>query len=135
MSDIFCNAFTPRGVRVRIGKGNMNKADLIERISQELGGRQEATTAIEVIVDAILREVADGGSVGITGFGTFERIDRAPRTGRNPRTGAPVPIDATSAPRFRPGTYFKRIVTDPSALPSDGMAGVRVGNGADGDVS
>ncbi len=109
----------------------MNKADLIERISRELGGRQEATVAIEVIVDAILREVASGGSVGITGFGTFERIDRAPRTGRNPRTGAAVPIDATSAPRFRPGTYFKRVVTDPSVLPAQGLAGVRVGNGAD----
>lgn len=109
----------------------MNKADLIERISRELGGRQEATRAIEVIVDAILREVASGGSVGITGFGTFERIDRAPRTGRNPRTGAAVPIEATSAPRFRPGTYFKRVVTDPSVLPVQGLAGVRVGNGVE----
>ena len=44
------------------GEANMNKADLIERISRELGGRQEATTAIEVIVDAILREVSSGGS-------------------------------------------------------------------------
>lgn len=109
----------------------MNKADLIERIAQELGGRAEATTAIEVVVDAILREIAAGGSVGITGFGTFERIDRAPRTGRNPRTGDPVPIDATSAPRFRPGTYFKKVVSDPSELPGDGLAGVRVGNGVD----
>lgn len=109
----------------------MNKADLIEKIAQELGGRQEATTAIEVVVDAILREVASGGSVGITGFGTFERIDRAPRTGRNPRTGAPVPIEATSAPRFRPGTYFKRVVTDPNVLPATGLAGVRVGNGVE----
>ncbi|MGC1207685.1 MAG: HU family DNA-binding protein [Ornithinimicrobium sp.] len=109
----------------------MNKADLIEKIAPELGGRQEATTAIEVVVDAILREVAAGGTVGITGFGTFERIDRAPRTGRNPRTGAAVPIEATSAPRFRPGTYFKRVVTDPSILPVQGLAGVRVGNGVE----
>ncbi len=109
----------------------MNKADLIERISQELGGRAEATTAIEVIVDTILREVAAGGSVGITGFGTFERIDRAPRTGRNPRTGEPVPIDATSAPRFRPGTYFKHVVSNPGDLPHRGLAGVRAGSGGD----
>ncbi|MGB5953686.1 MAG: HU family DNA-binding protein [Ornithinimicrobium sp.] len=107
----------------------MNKADLIEQIAPSVGGRSSATNAIEVIVDAILREVANGGSVGITGFGTFERIDRAPRTGRNPRTGAPVPIEATSAPRFRPGTYFKNVVNDPSELPSDSLAGVRTGNG------
>ncbi|MGB3186793.1 MAG: HU family DNA-binding protein [Ornithinimicrobium sp.] len=107
----------------------MNKADLIERVAPSLGGRANATKAIEVIVDAILREVAEGGSVGITGFGTFERIDRAPRTGRNPRTGAPVPIEATSAPRFRPGTYFKNVVNDASELPTEGLAGVRAGNG------
>ncbi|HKJ12279.1 MAG TPA: HU family DNA-binding protein [Ornithinimicrobium sp.] len=103
----------------------MNKADLVERIAPELGGRAEATKAIEVVVDAILREVAAGGTVGVTGFGTFEKIDRAPRTGRNPRTGSPVPIEATSAPRFRPGTYFKKVVSDPGALPTEGLAGVR----------
>lgn len=107
----------------------MNKADLVERVAPSLGGRTNATNAIEVIVDAILREVATGGSVGVTGFGTFERIDRAPRTGRNPRTGAPVPIDATSAPRFRPGTYFKNVVNNPAELPAEGLAGVRTGNG------
>ncbi|MGB7447636.1 MAG: HU family DNA-binding protein [Ornithinimicrobium sp.] len=109
----------------------MNKADLVERIAPELGGRAEATKAIEVIVDAILREVAAGGTVGVTGFGTFEKIDRAPRTGRNPRTGSPVPIEATCAPRFRPGTYFKKVVGEPGELPQDGLAGVRVGKNDD----
>jgi DNA-binding protein HU-beta len=113
----------------------MNKADLVERIAPELGGRAEATKAIEVIVDAILREVAAGGTVGVTGFGTFEKIDRAPRTGRTPRTGTPVPIEATCAPRFRPGTYFKKVVSDPGELPEEGLAGVRVGKSDDDLVS
>lgn len=106
----------------------MNKAELIEALAPRLGGRQLAAMAVEALVDAVLREVAAGGTVGITGFGTFEKVDRAPRTGRNPHTGAPVPIAATSSPRFRPGAYFKEVVADPDRLPTDGLAGVRVGS-------
>ena len=105
----------------------MNKADLIEALAPRLGGRSQAALAVESIVDIVLRQVAAGESVGVTGFGVFERVDRAARTGRNPRTGEAVPIGATSTPRFRPAAYFKDIVADPSALPADGLAGVRVG--------
>lgn len=108
----------------------MNKADLINHLSTQLGGRRAATVAVEALVDAVIREVAAGGSVGITGFGTFERADRAPRTGRNPRTGELVPIAGTSTARFRPGTQFKAIVADPDLLPAEGMAGGRAPAGS-----
>lgn len=103
----------------------MNKAELIERLSHRLGGRREATQAVEGLVDVIIREVTGGGTVSITGFGTFEAAERAPRTGRNPRTGEQVPIPGTHAPRFRPGTYFKDVVSDPELLPAEGLAGGR----------
>lgn len=103
----------------------MNKAELIDRLSTRLGSRREATLAVEALVDVVIREVAAGGSVGITGFGTFERAERAPRTGRNPRTGESVPIAGTKSPRFRPGTYFRAVVADPDELPRDGFAGGR----------
>ncbi|WP_298887891.1 HU family DNA-binding protein [uncultured Serinicoccus sp.] len=103
----------------------MNKADLIEALAPRLGGRAAATAAVEALVDVVLREVASGGSVAITGFGTFERVQRAPRTGRNPRTGERVPIARTTTPRFRPGSYFKDVVADPAGLPAEGSAGVR----------
>lgn len=106
----------------------MNKSELIEALAARLGGRAQAAAAVEAVVDVVLREVAAGRSVGITGFGTFEKVERAPRTGRNPRTGEPVPIAGTSTPRFRPGAYFKDVVADPSALPSQGLAGARVGS-------
>lgn len=106
----------------------MNKSELIEVLSSRLGGRAQAAAAVEALVDVVLREVAAGRSVGITGFGTFEKVDRAPRTGRNPRTGEAVPIAGTSTPRFRPGAYFKDVVADPSALPAQGLAGARVGS-------
>lgn len=113
----------------------MNKADLIDALSERLGSRHDATLAVEGLVDIVIREVTAGGSVGITGFGTFERTDRAPRTGRNPRTGESVPIAGTSSPRFRPGTYFKRVVADPSGLPAEGLAGGRAPAGGAGASS
>jgi DNA-binding protein HU-beta len=106
----------------------VNKSELIEALAPRLGGRTQAAAAVEAMVDVVLREVAAGGAVGITGFGTFEKVDRAPRTGRNPRTGEPVPIAGTSSPRFRPGAYFKDVVADPSMLPAQGLAGARVGS-------
>src|SRR5690606_18335325 len=87
--------------------------------------------AVESVVDAVLRQVAAGGSVAITGFGTFEPVDRAPRTGRNPHTGDPVPIPAARVPRFRPGSYFRAVVAEPSELPAEGLAGARVGSSDD----
>ncbi|RIK15629.1 MAG: hypothetical protein DCC50_07495 [Acidobacteria bacterium] len=105
----------------------MNKNDLVEALAPRLGGRASAALAVEALVDVVLREVAAGGQVGITGFGTFEAVERAPRTGRNPHTGQAVPIAATRRPRFRPGSYFTAVVADPDQLPATGLAGARVG--------
>ena len=109
----------------------MNKNELIDALAPRLGGRAAAALAVESVVDAVLRQVAAGGSVAITGFGTFEPVDRAPRTGRNPHTGDPVPIPAARVPRFRPGGYFRTVVADPRALPEEGLAGARVGSSDD----
>src|SRR5947208_2326647 len=57
------------------------------------------------------RAGAAGEKVALTGFGVFEKVDRAARTGRNPRTGAAVKIKKTSVPKFRPGTQFKGVVS------------------------
>ena len=103
----------------------MNKADLVDRLEERLGSKRAALEAVEAVVDVIIREVAAGNKVGITGFGTFERVDRATRTGRNPRTGEAVHIDATAVPKFTPGTNFKVVTADPDKLPRTGNAGGR----------
>lgn len=103
----------------------MNKADLITAIEGRLGGRKAATDAVDAVLDVIIREVAKGNKVGITGFGTFEKVARAARTGRNPRTGATVPIKKTAVPKFKPGTGFKAVVAKPSSLPKTGNAAGR----------
>ena len=95
----------------------MNKADLVKELEKRLGSRRAAHDALEAVLDTIVREVVRGGKVSITGFGTFDRVERAARTGRNPHTGTSVRIPKAKAPRFRAGTSFKSYVKKPSSLP------------------
>ena len=95
----------------------MNKAELVVALEDKLGGKKAASDALDAVLDAIIREVAKGGKVAITGFGTVQKVARAARTGRNPRTGDAVRIKKTTVPRFRPGTSFKGYVADPRSLP------------------
>ena len=100
----------------------MNKADLIDNVSDRLGHSKKDVTDI---VDAFLHEtkkaVAKGNKVAVSGFGVFESTARKARIGRNPRTGEAVKIKATKLPKFRPGAEFKGVVSgakklaDPSA--------------------
>lgn len=101
----------------------MNKAELIAAVESRLGSKKAASDALEAIFDAIIREVAKGGKVGITGFGTFEGAARAARTGRNPRTGQTVRIKKTTVPKFKAGTAFKTYVADPRKLADGTPAG------------
>ena len=107
----------------------MTKNELIKILEAKLGSRRAAIDALEAVVDTIIREVAKGGKVGITGFGTFEKVARAARTGRNPRTGQMVRIRKTSVPKFRAGTQFKEYVAAPSKLPKSGLVGQRASAG------
>ena len=103
----------------------MNKGELIEALEHRLGGKKAAAAAVEGLLDVIIREVAKGKKVGITGFGTFERVARAARIGRNPRTGASVKIKKTAVPKFKAGTKFRTVVADPKQLPKTAAAGAR----------
>jgi len=100
----------------------VNKTELIEVVSQRLGDRRAASEAVEAVVDAITRAVAKGEKVGITGFGVFEKVDRAARTARNPTTGAAVKLKKTSIPKFRPGQGFKDIVSGAKKVPAGSTA-------------
>jgi DNA-binding protein HU-beta len=88
----------------------MNKTELIEALSARLGDRKSAATALEAFVTEVQNAVTKGDKVAITGFGVFEKRERAARTARNPRTGEAVKVKKTSAPAFRPGTGFKELV-------------------------
>ena len=94
----------------------MNKAELIDSIAGRLGDKRAASEAVEAVIDTITRTVARGEKVAITGFGIFEKVDRAARMARNPATGAKVKVKKTSVPKFRPGTQLKAVVSGATKL-------------------
>ena len=95
----------------------MNKAQLIEALSERLGDKKTAGAAVDGLVDVIVRTVNGGEKVNITGFGVFEKRARAARTARNPRTGETVKVKKTNVPAFRAGTNFKEVISGAKKLP------------------
>lgn len=103
----------------------MNKAQLVEAIADKLGGRQNAADAVDAVLDAIVRSVVTGDRVSVTGFGSFEKVDRPARYARNPQTGERVRVKKTSVPRFRAGQGFKDLVSGSKKLPKGGEVSVK----------
>ncbi|MQA14140.1 MAG: HU family DNA-binding protein [Pseudonocardiaceae bacterium] len=95
----------------------MNKAELIDALTERLGNRKTAADAVDGLVDVVVRSVHKGDKVTITGFGVFEKRARAARMARNPRTGEAVRVKKTTVPAFRPGTTFKDVVSGAKKLP------------------
>ena len=86
----------------------MTKADIVRLIAEGTGLTKTDTAAIvdgfiESVVEALERE----DHIEIRGFGTFKVVGRAPRIGRNPRTGAEVKIAGRKAPTFKPSKELR----------------------------
>ncbi|EFL22961.1 MULTISPECIES: HU family DNA-binding protein [Streptomyces] len=103
----------------------MNKAQLVEAIADKVGGRQQAAEAVDAVLDAIVRAVVGGDRVSVTGFGSFEKVERPARYARNPQTGERVRVKKTSVPRFRAGQGFKDLVSGSKKLPRGGEVAVK----------
>ena len=86
----------------------MTKADIVRQIAQGTGLTK---TDVAVVVDGFLESVIEtlerGEHIEIRGFGTFKSVTRAPRTGRNPRTGSEVKISSRRAPIFKPSKEIR----------------------------
>ena len=90
----------------------MNKSDLIAKLTERLSGdRATATAAVNGVLQEIEDSVARGERVSLTGFGTFERRERALRAGRNPRTGEAIQVGPSVVPVFRAGTGFRTVLS------------------------
>jgi DNA-binding protein HU-beta len=104
----------------------VNKAELIDTIAARLGDNKKAASeAVEAVIDTITRTVAKGEKVAITGFGIFEKVERAARMARNPATGASVKVKKTSVPKFRPGTQLKAVVSGALKLAAPAKAAAK----------
>ena len=86
----------------------MNKTELIDHIAQHADiSKAAASRALEAVIGGVKTTLKKGGSVTLVGFGTFAVGKRTARTGRNPRTGDAITIDAAKVPKFRPGKALK----------------------------
>jgi len=89
----------------------MTKEGIINAMIKKAGcSRVCATRCLNAILDEIKKILSKGGTVVLTGFGTFKVAKRAARTGRNPKTGATIKIPAMNVARFKAGKGLKDAV-------------------------
>ena len=93
----------------------MNRAELISEIADLTGQpKTQVSATLSALLHTVTGAVQKGEKVTLVGFGTFERRTRQARTGRNPRTLAPLRIPASKVPAFRAGQELKDIVNGKS---------------------
>ncbi len=89
----------------------MNKSELVDAIATKTElTKKSADSVLNALIDSIIDAVASGDKVTLVGFGTFEARQRQARSGRNPSTGKPIEIPATTVPAFSAGKVFKEKV-------------------------
>ncbi|OYX64030.1 MAG: DNA-binding protein HU [Novosphingobium sp. 32-60-15] len=89
----------------------MNKNDLIGAVADVSGlSKSDATKAVEAVFESITNALTKGDEVRLVGFGTFAVAKRKASIGRNPRTGEPMSIKASSQPKFKAGKGLKDAV-------------------------
>jgi nucleoid DNA-binding protein len=88
----------------------MNKADLINKVSEVLSSKKDAQVAVDCTIKTITEALSGNESVTLVGFGTFKTANRKARKGRNPQTGKEMNIAEKNVPKFVPGKALKDAV-------------------------
>ncbi len=88
----------------------MNKSQLIMRLAKQNPhlAHREVERLVNAIFEKIAAALARGDRIELRGFGSFTVKERAPRVGRNPRTGETVQVAAKLRPYFRSGKELRR---------------------------
>ena len=93
----------------------MTKADIVNQISDASGLTKTDTAAVvEGLFASMISAIQKGEHIEIRGFGTFKVVTRAPRTGRNPKTGEVVRIPTRLVPVFKPSRELRSSVEESS---------------------
>jgi integration host factor subunit beta len=97
-----------------VERNTVTKSELIECIAARYGqlSTKDVELAIKAMIDSMARVLATGGRIEIRGFGSFSLHYRAPRTGRNPKTGDIVKLTGKYVPHFKPGKELRDRVND-----------------------
>ncbi len=92
----------------------MTKSELVEIIAskQTQLSVKDVELAVKTIIEHMSQALAEGERIEIRGFGSFSLHFRAPRVGRNPKTGDPVQLPAKHVPHFKPGKELREQVND-----------------------
>ncbi|NQU65188.1 MAG: HU family DNA-binding protein [SAR324 cluster bacterium] len=89
----------------------MNKKDLVDKIAADAEiTKATASAGLEAVLKSIQGAIVNEGGVQLTGFGTFQTVKRAARTGRNPKTGKELKIPAKTVVKFKVGKGLKDAV-------------------------
>lgn len=90
----------------------MTKAELVTNVAGKSGlTKKDAEKAISAVIEVVTEALANGDSVQLVGFGTFEVRERAARKGINPRTKEAIDIAETKVPAFKAGRALKDAVS------------------------
>lgn len=92
----------------------MTKSELIEKIAarQDQLSAKDIELAVKLVLDYMSQALATGERIEIRGFGSFSLHFRAPRLGRNPKTGEPVELEGKYVPHFKPGKEMRDRVNE-----------------------
>ena len=107
-ASVVCNA----NVETDLFSHPMNRSDIVELLAERFSQltQHDVDSAVTTILDAMNGALVQGHRIELRGFGSFSVIYRAPRLGRNPRSGAPVEIPEKRVPHFKPGKALRENV-------------------------
>jgi len=90
----------------------MTKAELVEKAAKDAKvSKVAAAAALNSFIGSVTKALKKkDGKVTLVGFGTFSKVRRKARKGRNPQTGAPIKIKARNVVKFRPGKKLKEAI-------------------------
>lgn len=95
-------------------ENGLNRSELIIKLSQMMPELPEPLMdqSVRVLLEQMVNTLAAGQRIEIRGFGSFSLHHRAPRMGRNPKTGESVEVAAKAVPHFKPGKALRDAVND-----------------------
>jgi integration host factor subunit alpha len=89
----------------------LTKAHLSDLLFETIGlNKRESKDMVDAFFDLIAQSLMDGQDVKISGFGNFQIRTKAPRPGRNPRTGEQIPIEARRVATFHASHKLKAVI-------------------------
>ena len=98
----------------------LTKAELADLLFDRLGlNKRESKDMVEAFFDSLHARLVEGGDVKLSGFGNFQIRRKAPRPGRNPRTGELIPIGARQVVTFHASHKLKALVQGDTPLPEE----------------